>query len=129
MNKEILELADIRLLVDSFYDKVREDDRLASVFNEKIGDQWPKHLERMYRFWQTILLEEHTYHGSPFAPHAGLPVNRAHFDRWLYLFYQTVDENFTGELAREAKWRAGKMAQMFLYKIEYHKNNNVDPHH
>jgi hemoglobin len=69
------------------------------------------------------LLEERTYFGSPFPPHAKLPVEKAHFDRWLKLFEETLDENFSGTKAEEAKWRAEKMAEMFQHKIAYFRNN------
>lgn len=121
--REILDLKDVKLLVDAFYDKVRNDSYLAPVFNERIGDRWPQHLEKMYKFWQTILLEEHTYFGSPFTPHALLPVDHSHFQTWMSLFTQTLDELFVGEKAVEAKWRAGKMAEMFEYKIEHYRKN------
>jgi len=81
----------------------------------------------MYRFWQTVLLSEHTYYGSPFAPHAKLPVSALHFDRWKKLFFETVDENFAGDKADEAKWRAEKMAEMFQMKIKYYQNNQSKP--
>ena len=119
MKQEIISIGDIRLLVDSFYDKVRADDILGSVFNERIGDRWPEHLEKMYRFWQTVLLGEHTYFGSPFPPHVHLPVSHGHFEKWMELFTETIDELFAGEKADEAKWRAGKMAQMFEIKINH----------
>ncbi|MDF9796498.1 hemoglobin [Catalinimonas alkaloidigena] len=123
----IAQLTDIKQLVDSFYAKVRDDMLLAPVFNERIGDRWPEHLEKMYKFWQTVLLSEHTYFGSPFVPHARLEVDKTHFKRWLTLFEQTVDEHFKGEKAEEAKWRAGKMAEMFLFKIEYYRDNPKKP--
>lgn len=123
MSKEILNIDDIKLLVDAFYSKVKQDNLLANIFNDKIQDRWPIHLEKMYRFWQTVLLEQHTYNGSPFVPHAKLQVEQMHFDRWLFLFYETIDENFIGEKAKEAKWRAEKMAEMFFHKIEYYRNN------
>jgi hemoglobin len=117
--KDLLNLDDIRNLVDSFYGKVRSDELLAPIFNERIQDKWPVHLEKMYRFWQTVLLGEHTYMGSPFPPHANLPVDKSHFEQWLKLFRQTLDEQFSGEKAKEAKWRADKMAEMFLLRIDY----------
>jgi len=120
-NKEILTIDDIKLLVDSFYGKVREDELLSDIFNERIKDQWPTHLNKMYAFWQTLLLGEHTYFGSPFPPHANMPVEKEHFQRWLELFNATVDEHFTGERAEEAKWRANKMAEMFLLKINHYR--------
>lgn len=120
--KQIESLEDIRRLVDLFYGKVRQDELLADIFNKVIGNHWPDHLEKMYRFWQTVLLEEHTYTGSPFAPHIKLPVQGKHFERWKHLFYETVDENFSGEKAEEAKFRATKMAEMFQLKIAYFQN-------
>ena len=116
MKREILHLDDIKILVDTFYDKARQDTLLGPIFEGVIEDRWPEHLEKMYRFWQTILLEEHTYHGSPFAPHARLPLFEQHFERWLGLFNETVEEVFEGEKAEEARWRAGKMAEMFHIK-------------
>lgn len=120
---DILNIEDVKLLVNTFYDKVRNDNLLAEIFNDRIQDNWQVHLEKMYRFWQTVLLNEHTYYGSPFPPHAKLPVVQIHFDRWLFLFFETIDEKFEGEKAKEAKWRAEKMAEMFYHKIEYFKNN------
>ena len=127
MNKEILILEDIKLLVDTFYGKVREDDLLSDIFNNVIQDRWPQHLQKMYAFWQTVLLGEHTYYRSPFPPHAKLPVTAEHFDRWLNLFYATVDELFEGEKAKEAKWRASKMAEMFQIKMDYSRQSDYKP--
>lgn len=114
---DILQLEHVKLLVDTFYGKVREDELLADIFNERIQDRWPQHLAKMYTFWQTVLLGEHTYFSSPFPPHATLPVEKVHFERWLKLFYETLDELFSGQIADEARWRAGKMAEMFQLKI------------
>lgn len=124
MTKDILKLDDIKNLVDSFYGKIREDLLLKDIFNNIIQDRWPQHLEKMYTFWQTVLLSEHTYYGSPFPPHAKMPIDKKHFDRWLQLFFETIDENFSGEIADEAKWRASKMAEMFQFKIDYMRENS-----
>lgn len=123
--KQIESLEEIQQLVDSFYGKVRKDDLLAPIFNEVIQDNWPNHLEKMYSFWQTVLLEDHTYHGSPFAPHLKLAVEGKHFERWKHLFFETIDENFIGKKAEEAKIRAAKMAEMFQLKIEYFNRDNT----
>lgn len=125
--KNISDIDDIKLLVDSFYDKVREDDFLKDIFNNVIQDRWPQHLEKMYRFWQTVLLGDHTYFGSPFVPHAELPVEKKHFDRWMKLFVETIDTYFIGEKAERAKWQGDRMAEMFLYKIEYYRHNTAKP--
>lgn len=127
MQKEILDLNDIKKLVDKFYAKVQEDEMLSPIFNNVIADKWPKHLEKMYSFWQTVLLEEHTYYGAPFMPHMNLPIKKQHFDRWLRLFYKTLDELFKGEKAAEAKWRANKMAEMFQLKIHHYQKTKSKP--
>ena len=127
MKNEILNLTDVKQLVDTFYEKVREDELLNPIFNNVIKEHWPEHQEKMYKFWQTILLEEHTYFGSPFVPHAQLPVEKEHFDRWLQLFFSNIDDQFEGKKAQEAKWRGQKMAEMFQMKIEMNKNSNSTP--
>lgn len=124
---DIQHLEDIQLLVDSFYGKVREDDLLKDIFNDVIRDRWPEHLKKMYRFWQTVLLDEYTYSGSPFLPHAQLPVAQAHFDRWIQLFEATVDEYFSGVKAERAKWQGNRMAEMFLTKINYYREHKATP--
>jgi len=122
IQNDITTLDDIKLLVNSFYSTVQKDEFIGPIFNEKIGDRWPEHLEKMYRFWQTILLEVHSYSGSPFPPHKHLPVDKEHFDRWMSIFITTVDSLFTGAIADEAKLRAKNMAEMFNYKINYFRD-------
>lgn len=125
MKKDILQLEDVKQLVDTFYDKVRKDELLAPVFNERIQDRWPAHLQKMYTFWQTILLGEHTYYSSPFPPHAELPVDSSHFHQWLQLFNETLEELFVGQIAEEAKWRAARMAEMFQIKIAHYRSSSM----
>lgn len=108
---------DIKKLVDTFYGTVRKDDLIGPIFNDRIEDRWPMHLEKMYHFWETVLLENHSYFGSPFPPHATLPIEAEHFNRWLEIFESTLQQLFHGPVADEALWRAGKMAQMFQYKL------------
>ena len=128
MEKEdIKTLTDIHSLVDTFYGKIQQDDLLGIIFKQNIQDRWPEHLDKMYRFWQTILLEEYTYDGRPFPPHAHLPISELHFNQWLTIFETTVDELFKGEKAEEAKWRAQKMATMFQSKLSYIRENPNKP--
>ena len=124
---DISNLEDIKLLVNTFYNNVRENTLIGPIFMEKIQGRWPEHLEKMYRFWQTILLEEHTYSGSPFPPHKQLPIEKKHFTRWMEIFTETVDNLFVGSLAEEAKLRAQNMAEMFNYKIEYFRHEAKHP--
>lgn len=124
---DIQNIEDIKLMVNTFYGKIREDKKLKDIFNSKIENRWPEHLEKMYRFWQTVLFDEHTYYGSPFLPHAKLPVDATHFERWLQIFNETVDSLFEGEKAKRAKWQGERMAEMFHSKIQYYKDNPSIP--
>ena len=109
---------DIKLLVDTFYDKIRGNELLAPVFAKRISDEtWPVHLEKMYRFWGSILLYTQNYNGSPFDKHIGLGIGSEHFAKWLALFSTTVDELFEGEIANLAKERANNIGRIFEFKL------------
>lgn len=123
--KEIENIEDIKLLVNEFYAKVRREELLKDIFDSIIQDRWPIHLEKMYTFWQTVLLGEHTYRGTPFPPHARMPVALEHFEKWLMLWTETVDQYFIGERADRAIWQGQRMAQMFLSKIEYIRETEI----
>lgn len=117
--------ADVKIFVDAFYREVRKDALLGPVFAEKIADaRWGMHLERMYSFWNTVLFAERDYRGNPFAKHASLPIQAAHFEQWIALLSNTVDGLFVGEKTEEVKWRAIKMGQIFQSKLEYIRQND-----
>ena len=124
---DISSMNDIHLLVNGFYSSVREHPLLAPIFERIIQDRWSQHLEKMYRFWQTVLLGDHTYFGSPFPPHAKMPLDETHFEAWLKLWHAVIDQHFIGDKADEAKWRGDKMAVMFLSKINYYRENASIP--
>lgn len=120
MTKDIRDRKDIQFLVDHFYDKVRKDNLLAPVFALRITD-WSPHLETMYRFWNAALFGVKEYMGNPFARHALLPIDGPHFEQWIKLFYETVDEHFAGAIADKAKTKAMIMAHTFYKRIHERK--------
>lgn len=99
-------------LVRRFYDKVREDALLAPVFAARIDD-WEPHLQRMRAFWSSVALMTGQYHGSPMARHLTLPVDAAHFDRWLALFEEMAREICPPEAEAHVVERARRIAQSF----------------
>lgn len=109
----------IRILVDSFYQKVNDDPLLSPIFNDIAQVDWEKHLPLLYQFWSTLLFRTHTYLGRPWPKHARLPVNADHFDRWVSLFKATVDENFGGPKAVEAKNLAASIADTFQNRMQW----------
>jgi len=111
---DIVNRENIQTLVNKFYEKVNADKLLGPVFSHV---DWPKHLPVMYNFWSSMLLGDNTYQGNPFQKHIALPIQANHFNRWLELFTNTVNEHFSGEKADEAKARAANIANLFQFKL------------
>ena len=126
---EIATREDVELLVNTFYEKVKENKTLGYIFNEVAKIDWAHHLPKMYSFWSSILLGEHSYTGNPMINHIALskitPMTSAEFSEWLVLFNHTVDEIFAGEKANEAKLRAANIARLMLHKIETDGKNLI----
>jgi hemoglobin len=114
MKNDITNRNDIQTLVDRFYDKVRVDELIGPVFSHV---DWPHHLPIMYNFWSSMVLGDRSYQGNPFRKHLPLAIQPKHFQRWLHLFRQTVDENFEGETAMEVKARAESIAGIFQLRM------------
>lgn len=125
--KDILSREDVIKMVDTFYSLVRQNELIGPIFTERIQDNWPVHLEKMYNFWENILFGTNSYQGRPFPPHLTLSIGKEHFQTWLSLFHYTVDLLFEGENAEEAKKRAGTIAQIFLHKINQFNSLNIIP--
>ncbi len=127
--KDIENRADIELLINSFYDKVRGDDRIGFIFNDIIGSDWSHHLPVMYQFWDMVLFSTPGYAGNPTRKHVDLdkriPLAQEHFDRWLQLWNGTTDELFEGENAAQAKNRAMLMANLIHIKIEASRDGKL----
>ena len=124
--KDITDAADIELMVNDFYDSVRNDPVLSPVFLKRIPDAaaWPHHLRIMCNFWETVLFANGGYRGNPFPKHIGLGIEAIHFDRWIDLFHKTIDRNFSGRKAEKAKDRAEKMRTLFEIKLNQSGENS-----
>ncbi len=118
VKKDVITRPDIEQLINSFYERVRNDELLSPLFNHV---NWPEHLPVMYNFWSSLLLGDQSYQGSPFQKHLPLAIDARHFQQWLSLFTQTVDEHFTGEKADEVKSRAQSIAALWQHKKEMYK--------
>ncbi len=119
MKREIQNSEDVKQLVDSFYQRVNQDDLLSPIFNDFAQVDWGSHLPKMYQFWESILFGSATYQGRPFPKHIPLPISMEHFDRWISLFETNVDEQFTGDKAEMAKHRAQTIAHIFKTKLKH----------
>lgn len=117
MAKDIENEEDIKVLVDTFYSTVNQDELLAPVFNDFAHVDWEKHLPVMYSFWSSVLFGTMAYKGQPFPKHLRLPVSSEHFNRWVLLFLSTVDALYAGEKADDIKHKASSIARIFQMKM------------
>lgn len=121
MKKEIETNEDIKLLIDSFYEKVKTNKIIGYFFTDVANINWEKHLPIMYNFWENTLFYTGTYEGNPMELHKHLhktmPLTKAHFREWTTVFCTTVDELFAGKNANLAKQRAVSIATVMQIKI------------
>lgn len=121
MKNDIQTKADIPLLINTFYEKVRSNETIGYIFNDIARVNWEHHMPIMYDFWEGILFHTGPYAGNPMLIHQKLherhPLTAAHFAEWLRLFKQTVDELFEGTNAEVIKQRAQSIATVMQLKI------------
>ncbi len=84
----------LRRLLRLFYAQVMKDELLAPVFQAQLGtfpkDGWPVHLQRLEAFWRAVTGGPSLYRGRPGTARQGLGIGLAHFERWLWLWEQTL---------------------------------------
>lgn len=114
--KEITQLSDVELLMRQFYDKVLVDPLLSPHFE---GLDIEAHLPRITAFWAFILLDMEGYKGNVMDKHLHLNIGKEHFERWVTLFTETVDELYIGPKAELAKQRARVLQYTFQSKMEH----------
>ena len=104
--------AQLALVVDRFYAKVRADNQLGPVFNAAIAD-WDEHLEKLAAFWSSVMLMSGRYKGNPMAAHLRhvSAITPSMFDRWLALWGETADEVLGDEDAGPIRAKAERIAE------------------
>ena len=121
MKKDIETPDDIVQLVNTFYEKVKQNRKLAYIFDDVAKVDWAAHLPRMCSFWGSILLGEKSFAGNPMKKHVELgkvtSMTETEFSEWEKLFTETVFELFEGSKADEAVLRAQNIARLMLFNI------------
>jgi len=120
--QDIASRADCERLVRAFYGRALTDPIIGFLFTDVAKLDLEAHVPRITNFWETILLDAHSYGGGAFRPHLELnskaPLQRGHFERWLYLWGLTVDELFSGPHAELAKAHAERVARAFYARLQ-----------
>jgi truncated hemoglobin YjbI len=121
---------DVSTLVRAFYRAAAMDDVLGPVFTAAHVD-WPGHLEIVTDFWMDQLFGGPVRRRNPLRAHETVhqrtPLGERHFERWLELFTETVDEHFEGPTADLAKTRAVKMARALRRLLDGVSASGAEP--
>lgn len=130
MKPDIQNREDISKLINAFYEKLLEDDLLASIFIEVAQIDLVEHLPILYDFWESVLFQAGKYKRNAMEVHLDLHqmhrLEEKHFNRWLALFNETVDQFFEGETANQAKTRALSIATVIKMKIYQLENRRLE---
>jgi hemoglobin len=112
---------DCERLVRAFYSRALVDPIIGFIFTDVAHLDVEEHVPVIASFWETILLGRPSSGGGAFAPHAALHakvrLREAHFERWLVLWTETVDELFAGPRAQLAKSHARRVASAFYRRL------------
>lgn len=121
MKKDINSGDDIKLLIDTFYQKVLRDEDIGIFFNKVVLTNWEGHLQTMYDFWNNILFYSGSYSGNPMHLHKHIhhmqSLQGIHFKKWVLLFSETCLELFAGTNTTKAIQTAEKMAAIMEKNI------------
>ena len=114
--------ADCERLVRAFYGRAFEDPIIGFIFTDVAKLDLEAHVPRITDFWETVLLGAQSFSGGAFRPHAELharvQLREGHFDRWLQLWFGTVDERFAGPTANQAKIHALRVGHAFNERLK-----------
>jgi hemoglobin len=126
--RDIVSEDGIRRLVDAFYAKVRIDPELGPVFARAIPGDWQPHLNKMYAFWSSVMLNSGRYKGNPVAKHLVVEgITMELFERWLALFNETCGELFDDRLRAEFGAKAAQIAESLKLALFYRPDRPWPP--
>jgi hemoglobin len=121
LKKDIENRADLEKMLEAFYKKVFKDDLISHFFIEVVPLNLEMHIPVITDFWESVLLEGRGYRKNVMEIHLNISeksrIEKAHLDRWVKIFSETVDEMFEGTKASLAKQRAVSIATMMNVKI------------
>ena len=113
----------IETMVMNFYGVVLKDDLVGPYFLEELGDDmdnkyWKPHLKKLIDFWATTVMGDTSYTRDPFNPHIMMDDLSAEvFERWLKLFFETLDDIYEPQMAAIFKEKSTTIAEEFMRNL------------
>lgn len=120
--KDIETREDIAFLMNEFYSKMLKDDEIGYIFTDVAHLDLEKHLPSLTNFWENMLLNPNGYKKNVMDIHFQLNAKEQlqpiHFNRWLELLAETVNEHYKGEKAQRMLNSANSIAGVMQFKLE-----------
>jgi hemoglobin len=110
---DILTPADVTKLIKTFYDKLM----ISSIKHHFIHLNLEEHLPRVDSFWNATLFADFAYGQNLMEKHMHLPLKKEEFTIWLKLFWDSVDELYSGPNAETTKNRSSSIAYIMQKKL------------
>lgn len=108
MKTDIRKPEDVTKLIKTFYDRL-----LTSPIRHHFSElDLPSHLPRVEQFWNAMIFPEIAYTQNLMERHAALHLVKEDFRIWQSLFWETVDELFSGPQSELVKNRAASMSYL-----------------
>lgn len=123
-HRDIESVADVELVVRTFYRSVIPDPLLGPIFHG-FGVDWGVHIPKLIDFWAGRLLGVAGFTGNVAGAHLEVferfPFGDREMTRWLELWHETLDELFVGPTTELAKARAGGAAEAISSLVRRHQ--------
>lgn len=125
MRRDIENREDIEVLLEAFYQQATQDPLIGRFFTEVVPLDMQSHIPVIAGFWEAVLFGSRTYSKNVMAVHQHIhhlsSIQKAHLDRWVQLFTQTVDRFFEGEKAILMKQRGASIATLMDIKLNHNQ--------
>lgn len=112
---------DIAFLMNEFYSKMLKDDIIGYIFTDVAQLNLEKHLPSLTNFWENMLLNPNGYKKNVMDIHFQLnqkeKLEPEHFNRWLELLEETINEHYKGEKAQRMLNSANSIAGIMQFKL------------
>lgn len=111
----------LEVFLRNFYRDVAQDDLIGPLFNDVAQVDWTSHIPKIAAFWNRFLFGISGYSGNPMAAHSKVhsqhPFTPQHFERWLSLFNQALDDCWQGSNVDRMKKLAANVAAVHAKQL------------
>lgn len=123
MKADIQNKEDIQKLMKAFYETLLKDDVVGYIFTEVAKIDLQEHLPHIVNFWNNALFHTGGYKNNVTQIHKNLnaqeTLKEEHFEQWLAILDQTVDQHHQGEIAEKMKRVARQVGMTIQIKIQH----------